>query len=39
MNVWNEETCYGTNNDTVACEGLNTGVFASFKSQGDVRGK
>jgi hypothetical protein len=37
MNVWNQETCYGTNNDTVTCQGLNTGAFATFKQQGDVQ--
>jgi hypothetical protein len=37
--VWNEETCYGSNNDTVACQPIDTGLFAAFHVVGDVQGE
>jgi len=37
MFLWNEITCYGTNNDTVSCQALDTGLFSSFKENDDVK--
>ncbi|GAM20786.1 hypothetical protein SAMD00019534_039610 [Acytostelium subglobosum LB1] len=37
MNVWNEEVCYGWNNDSIACQPQNGGLFDAFKSIGDVQ--
>ncbi len=39
MFMWNQETCYGTNNDSVSCQALNTGIFAAFTACGDVQGR
>jgi len=37
MFMWNTVDCYGTNNDSVACQPLDTGAFAAFKEMGDVQ--
>lgn len=37
MFLWNDEPCYGTNNDTVACQSVDTGLFAAFLEMGDVK--
>jgi len=37
MPLWNSEVCYGTNNDTVSCQALDSGIFEAFKQNGDVR--
>eukprot|EP01027_Heterolobosea_sp_BB2_P016148 GEZU01023023.1.p1 GENE.GEZU01023023.1~~GEZU01023023.1.p1 ORF type:complete len:321 (-),score=66.27 GEZU01023023.1:446-1408(-) len=34
MYLWNENITYGTNNDSVACQQQNTGVFAAFQKAG-----
>jgi hypothetical protein len=39
MYVWNENICYGTNNDSIACQAQNTGLFAASKEQGDIKGE
>jgi len=31
MTVWNNETCYGWNNDSIACQPVNSGLFDQFK--------
>jgi hypothetical protein len=38
MFMWNDETCYGYNNDTVSCQALDTGFFAAAKEQQDIQG-
>eukprot|EP01133_Synstelium_polycarpum_P019440 gene19440-23279_t len=37
MDVWNTQPCNGTNNDTVACQPVNTGLFEAFQQVGDVK--
>eukprot|EP01102_Stenamoeba_stenopodia_P020743 TRINITY_DN8201_c0_g1_i1.p1 TRINITY_DN8201_c0_g1~~TRINITY_DN8201_c0_g1_i1.p1 ORF type:complete len:384 (+),score=63.09 TRINITY_DN8201_c0_g1_i1:36-1154(+) len=37
MYMWNTINCTGTNNDSVACQALNAGLFSAFKARGDVQ--
>jgi len=38
MELWNNHICFGTNNDSVACQSTNCGLFAAFLERGNVRG-
>jgi len=37
MFMWNSEPCYGTNNDSVACQAINSGLLSAFLEMGDVQ--
>ncbi|EGG13517.1 metallophosphoesterase domain-containing protein [Cavenderia fasciculata] len=37
MWVWNQQTCYGSNNDSVACQAVDGGLYYAFESIGDVK--
>ena len=37
MDLWNNGTVYGWNNDSIACQDVNSGLFDAFAANGNVR--
>ncbi|KYQ89102.1 metallophosphoesterase domain-containing protein [Tieghemostelium lacteum] len=37
MDLWNYQTCFGYNNDSVACQPVNEGLYNAFEKVGDVK--